>query len=383
MAAQWLRGIFSRPAENQAERPGAMLARHGFVLLSGSAAVYAKMVPPRGSDPMDVDLSPKEEVKEICRGIVNDAVRKAILRVQIQEEYDRNIIMPWLQQAQASDGSADRNIIMPWLQQAQASDGSAASSGGGGSAGQSAPAPGGAGPGNSPAPGGVGPGNSPAPGGVGPGNGPAPGGVGPGNGPAPGGAAPGGGPAPMEVTYGPNGAPHPLGTTSLADLVGITAFRNERQVREAAACGVAAYRAFDHIDGNNVDVEVKVSVAESLKQQANKLFGKPKKHSARHRCANRFYRRVAVVKALVDQVKFAAPCIFTGSDADKRALFLIVRRVVKEARDDGVPLPNGKVHITDREKAWYLKAVCTSYYIQEEDDVFWERLAESGSAITA
>jgi hypothetical protein len=347
MAARWLRGIFTRPAENQAERPGAILARHGFVLLSGSAAVYAKMVPTRGSDPMDVDLSPKEEVEEICRGIVNDAVRKAILRVQIQEEYDRNIIMPWLQQAQASDGSA-------------------ASSGGGGGAGQSAPASGGAGPGNGPAPGGAGPGNGPAPRGAGPEN----------------------GPAPMEVdrevpTYGPNGAPHPLGTTSLADLVGITAFRNERQVREAAACGVAAYRAFDHIDGNNVDVEVKVSVAESLKQQANKLFGKPKKHSARHRCANRYYRRVAVVKALVDQVKFAAPCIFTGSDADKRALFLIVRRVVKEARDDGVPLPNGKVHITDREKAWYLKAVCTSYYIQEEDDVFWERLAESGSAITA
>jgi hypothetical protein len=345
MAARWLRGIFSRPAESQAERPGAMLARHGFVLLSGNAAVYAKMVPTRGSDPMDVDLSPKEEIEEICRKTVNEAVRRAILRVQIQEEYDRNIIMPWLQHAQASDGSA-------------------ASSGRGSGAGQSAPSPGSAGPGNGPAPGGAG------------------------NGPAPGGAGPGGGPAPMEVdrevpTYGPNGAPHPLGTTSFADLVGITAFRNERQVREAAACGVAAYRAFDHIDGNNVDVEVKVSVAESLKQQANKLFGKPKKHSARHRCANRYYRRVAVVKALVDQVKFAAPCIFTGSDADKRALFLIVRRVVKEARDDGVPLPNGKVHITDREKAWYLKAVCTSYYIQEEDDVFWERLAESGSAITA
>jgi len=334
MAARWLRGIFSRPEESQAERPGAILARHGFVLLSGNAAVYAKMVPTRGSDPMDVDLSPKEEVEEICRGMVNDAVRRAILRVQIQEEHDRNIIMPWLLQAEASDGSA-----------ASSGRGESAELGGA-----------------------------------------APNGAGQGNGPVPEGAEQG--PVPMEIdreapTFGPNGAPHRLGTTSIADLVGITAFRNERQVREAAACGVAAYRAFDHIDGDNVDVEVKVSVAESLKQQANKLFGKPRKHSARHRCANRYYRRVAVVKALVDQVKFAAPCVFSGSDADKRALFLIVRRVVQVARDDGIPLPNGQVHITDREKAWYLKAVCTSYYIQEEDDVFWERLAESGSAITA
>jgi hypothetical protein len=176
---------------------------------------------------------------------------------------------------------------------------------------------------------------------------------------------------------------HTLGTTTLADVCGLSKFQKERQLRESTAWAVADYRAYDPIDGEHVDVEAKVGFVESLKQGINRFLPKPKKHSSRHRCSNRYYRRVAVVKALVNKVRFDAPGIFSGSEADKRALHIIVRRVIKEALDEGVELPNTTATISGREAAWYLKAVCTSYYIMEEDDEWWDRLAEAGSAVTA
>jgi len=175
-----------------------------------------------------------------------------------------------------------------------------------------------------------------------------------------------------------------LRTTTLADALGVTAFRKKRELIAAAAHSVAKYRSIDQIDGEDVDVEARVGYGESILQSVNNgLFGRTKKHTTRHRCANRYHRRVAIVKALVDMVKFEAPGVFTGSDADRRALHLIVRRVVKSASEDGVQLADGHASIRNQEKAWYLKAVCTSYYIREEDDEFWDKLAVVGSAITA
>jgi len=173
-----------------------------------------------------------------------------------------------------------------------------------------------------------------------------------------------------------------LGTTTFADVVGWNKFRGERQLEKAAAFSVAHYRSIDPIDGDDVDVRAKVGFGESLKQGISKLGGRIKKHNAKHRASNRFHRRVIVVKSLVNAVKFEAPGIFTASEADKRALHLIVRRVVKDALEKGVELPGGMVTIRNQEKAWYLDAVRTSYYIHEEDDEFWARLAEHGSAIT-
>jgi hypothetical protein len=173
-----------------------------------------------------------------------------------------------------------------------------------------------------------------------------------------------------------------LGTTTFADLIGWDKFRGERQLEKAAAFSVAHYRSIDPIDGDDVDVRAKVGFVESLKQGVNKLGGRVEKHNTKHRASNRFHRRVIVVKTLVNGVKFEAPGTFTASEADRRALHLIVRRVVRDALEKGVELPGGKVTIRDQEKAWYLEAVRTAYYIQEEDDVFWARLAAHGSAVT-
>jgi hypothetical protein len=173
-----------------------------------------------------------------------------------------------------------------------------------------------------------------------------------------------------------------LGTTTIGDLIGWNGFRDERQLEKAAAFSVARYRSIDPIDGNDVDVGAKVGVIESLKQGVDKLGGRIKKHNAKHRSANRFHQRVAIVKTLVNEVKFEAPCTFTSSEADRRALQLIVRRVLRDALEKGVELAHGKVTIRGQEKAWYLKAVSTSYFIQEEDDEFWAKLAAHGSAVT-
>jgi len=173
-----------------------------------------------------------------------------------------------------------------------------------------------------------------------------------------------------------------LGTTSFADVIGWNKFRGKRQLERAAAFGVAEYRSIDPIDGDDVDVRAKVGFGESLKQGVSKLGGRVEKHNTKHRASNRFHRRARVVKTLVNGVKFEAPGVFTTSEADRRVLHLIVRRVVKDALEKGVELPGGKVTIRDQEKSWYLEAVRTAYYIQEEDDVFWAALAAHGSAVT-
>jgi hypothetical protein len=175
----------------------------------------------------------------------------------------------------------------------------------------------------------------------------------------------------------------PLRTTTFKDIVGWTSFKRERQLNASASHAVAAYRSFDPIDGEHIPVEARVNFVESIKQGVNKLIARPRRHNVRHRAANRYYRRVAIVKALVDKVRFESPGIFSGSEADRRALHIIVRRVIKEALDSGVELPNTKARFPERECAWYLKAVCTSYYIREEDDEWWDRLATEGSAVTA
>lgn len=173
-----------------------------------------------------------------------------------------------------------------------------------------------------------------------------------------------------------------LGTTTFGDLVGWNGFRGERQIEKSVAFGLARYRSIDPMDGDDVDVRAKVGVVESLKQGVNKLGGRIEKQNAKHRAANRFHRRVAVVKTLVNEVKFESPCEFTSTPADKRALHLIVRRVVRDALEKGVELADGKVTIRNQEKAWYLAAVSTSYYIHEEDDEWFARLVEHGSAVT-
>jgi len=173
-----------------------------------------------------------------------------------------------------------------------------------------------------------------------------------------------------------------LRTTTIGDVVGWNGFREERQLNKAVAFSLSTYRSIDPIDGDDVDVRAKVGVLESLKQGVNKLGGRVEKQNAKHRAANKFFRRVAVVKTLVNEVKFESPCEFKSTEADRRALQLIVRRVVRDALEKGVELPAGKVTIRNQEKAWYLKAVSTSYYIQEEDDLFWAKLVDQGSAVT-
>lgn len=173
-----------------------------------------------------------------------------------------------------------------------------------------------------------------------------------------------------------------LETTTFGDLIGWNGFQRERQLNSMAAFSVAQYREIDPMDGDDVDVGAKVGIAESIKQRMSKLGGARKSHDSRHRAMGRYHKRVRIVKALVNEVMFESPGVFSASDADRRALQLIVRRVVRDAMEKGVTLPGGIGKIRHQEKAWYLKAVATSYYIREEDDEFWDRLISQGENVT-
>lgn len=169
---------------------------------------------------------------------------------------------------------------------------------------------------------------------------------------------------------------------ALADIIGLTKFRDDRQERANVAIARAKYIGIDTVDEDDIVVQPTVGLVESVLQQVDKKFGK-KKHCTKHRTANRWAKRAVVVKCLVDTVKFKAPAEFTSSRADLACLRLVVRQVIDEAVKDGVEYRGSVMNVRKEERNYYLKAVASAYFIAEEDSAFWDALASAGEATTA
>lgn len=207
----------------------------------------------------------------------------------------------------------------------------------------------------------------------------------------------GGGNAPSGTSSGPtftyyrqvNGAickVDKLSTNFWGWITGATRFKTKRYVIKEAALLTATYQGVDEMEEDHLKVDAVVSVAESIKQAACSTLCKPLKHSVVHRSANRFQKRVRVIKAIVNAVRFKAPTEFTQSDADRRCLRLALVGVIEEGVKDGIRLhdedpggergqfPYHQVKIRGDEKAFYLKACSTAYYINDGDEEFWEAL---------
>jgi len=167
----------------------------------------------------------------------------------------------------------------------------------------------------------------------------------------------------------------------LADIIGLSKFRDDRQHHANVAIARASYIGIDTVDEDDIVVPPTVGLVESVLQRVDRSLGK-KKHCTKHRTANRWAKRGAVVKCLVDIVKFKAPAVFTTSRADIACLRLVVRNVIDEAVKDGVEFRGKTMTVRYAERNYYLKAVVSAYFIAEEDDEFWNALADAGEAIT-
>lgn len=166
-----------------------------------------------------------------------------------------------------------------------------------------------------------------------------------------------------------------VGMRSWFDWMGITKFQNSVQTSEDAAIGAAALLAYDAMDDEHVDVKPVVKTWDYLKGRVAGVFGK-RKYSVLHRSANRFNRRVAVVKTLVAELRANAPGVFTKSEADKRALHLCAKQIVEKAWKEGVEIGVDCElrKIRRNERAYYLHAVCTAYHLGDDDSAFWKAL---------
>jgi len=166
-----------------------------------------------------------------------------------------------------------------------------------------------------------------------------------------------------------------VGLRSWYDWFGITKFLDQRQTNNDAAVGAAQFKSYDDIDDEHVDVKPVVKTWEYMKQRMAKVFGK-RKYSVLHRSANRYNRRVAMIKTLVSELKANAVGVFTKSEADKRALHLCAKQVVEKAWKEGVELGvDCEVRkIRRNERAYYLRAVCTAYHLGDDDSAFWSAL---------
>lgn len=168
---------------------------------------------------------------------------------------------------------------------------------------------------------------------------------------------------------------------TFADLIGLTKFRDTRHERANVAIARATYNGIDTVDEDDIVIQPTVGLVESVLQQIDKNLGK-RTHCAKHRTANRWAKRAVVVKCLVDTVKFKAPAVFTASRADLACLRLVVRQVIDEAVKDGVEHRGKVMNVRKEERNYYLKAVASAYFIEDEDSAFWDALASSGEAIT-
>jgi len=160
-----------------------------------------------------------------------------------------------------------------------------------------------------------------------------------------------------------------------ADFVGITKFRNDCQDIRNAKGATAAYQGLDPIDDDNVTVVPKLSIMEACKQAVDTRMG-GRNHNTRHRAANRFNKRIKMVKILVEKVAYSSPSEFTKSAADKRCLNLVVRQVIDDAFKAKTDL--GGVTLHERELNWVRRAVNVAYFIKDGDSKFFDGLMECG-----
>lgn len=170
------------------------------------------------------------------------------------------------------------------------------------------------------------------------------------------------------------------GGSSWSRFVGWSKFCRKTTVVKQAANAVSAFRGVDLLDGVGLKLEPVVSFSDRVKSKVVDNLGKPEKHSVEHRCANKFNKRVRVVRALTNVLKFKSPGDFTQSDADMRALAILAKQVVEDAIKKGVELEEGqRATVRDQEGYWYKTAIVQFYFVRDEDDTFWDEVRVAGA----
>jgi hypothetical protein len=166
-------------------------------------------------------------------------------------------------------------------------------------------------------------------------------------------------------------------------MSGWTKFTGKRMANEEVAKATAAYSGVDTWGADPVEVQPVLPIGEYI---LNRIFGVgQKRHRVMHRAALRFHRSVVVVKAMVEAVKCAEKAPLTSSDNDRAALKSIVKKIVTEAIEEGgyEVFHNGEQRFIDIHRCqacFYMTAVCAAYYLKDESDEFWQRLAGEGQA---
>jgi len=188
--------------------------------------------------------------------------------------------------------------------------------------------------------------------------------------------------------FSDNSAAEALGTVApcrpgISWLSGWTKFTGKRMANEEVAKATAAYSGVDTWGADPVEVQPVLPFGEYV---LNRVFGVGlKRHRVMHRAAVRFHRSVVVVKAMVEAVKCAEKAPLTSSDNDRAALKSLVKKEVMEAIENGgyEVFHNGEqrfIEIHRRQACFYMTAVCAAYYLKDESDEFWRRLAGEGQA---
>jgi hypothetical protein len=158
----------------------------------------------------------------------------------------------------------------------------------------------------------------------------------------------------------------PVLARKLADILGLTAWRDQRQLLAAVAEGAAAFTAATVDEEGVVDVVPEVGFWESLRQRVDVRLAE-RKHNVRHRASNRFGKRVVIVKKLVATLKFETHG-FDNSINDQKALMIAAKGVVERA------VKEGSLGIRPEESNWYKVACVALYRARDEDDELLEKL---------
>jgi hypothetical protein len=175
-----------------------------------------------------------------------------------------------------------------------------------------------------------------------------------------------------------------LQTSSVADLVGLNGWRDERTRAQHGAEALALYTGIDVTGGDDISIAPKVGILEQGRQAIDCRLGK-KSHTVHHRAANRFARLALIIKVLTEELKFSSASVYTTSEADRRALHKMAQAPVKAAMEKGVQVPHGDddfriLHFKPTEMNFVRNGIVACYHIPTEDEKFWEKLSSEGSA---
>lgn len=148
-------------------------------------------------------------------------------------------------------------------------------------------------------------------------------------------------------------------------------WRDRMEDEERAAVGKADLLAV----GTNGEDDVPYASGQSfLTRLKNRLLGRSAK--TYHRAANKFSKRVRILRGLRDEMIFNG----VGHKRERNALNVaaaeeLAKRVVSKAVEEG--------QIARIDSRWFKQALVESYFIKDDDDAWWASLGEAPGPVRA